>query len=311
MSIKGFLGPFKPIIIVAIALVLVIITLTFFTDLITIGQEPGLPSLEEALPTRYDMEDVTWIDNCQSLQEIDNNLNGAYALETDIDCSNTENWNEGKGFKPITDEEEKTPFTGVLLGRGHTITNLNIDRSLESGVGLFKSIDEEGTVKNIGIENADISGNNFVGVLVGVQGTNGKISGSYTTGSVSGLSEVGGLIGTNTGTTLNSYSTASVTGEERVGGLIGVNWGETTNSYATGSVKGDDSGGLISWNEGEVSGCFWDIETTGQEDSAEGIGLTTNEMQDKSTFTDADWDFTTTWYMPENNYPDFIWNQGI
>ena len=40
-----------------------------------------------------------------------------------------------------------------------------------------------------------------------------------------------------------------------------------------------------------MTSCFWDIETSRQSTSAEGMGKTTAEMQTASTFLDAGWDF--------------------
>jgi len=67
-------------------------------------------------------------------------------------------------------------------------------------------------------------------------------------------------------------------------------------------------------NFGYVGDCFWDIDnqTHGITESI-GLnggpvknveGLPTTQMQTKSTFTDADWDFINTWNIGENQtYP--------
>ena len=61
---------------------------------------------------------------------------------------------------------------------------------------------------------------------------------------------------------------------------------------------------------------FWDIETSGQAESAGGEGKTTAEMQMKSTFTDAVWDFVdetengteNIWWILEGlDYPRLWW----
>ena len=52
----------------------------------------------------------------------------------------------------------------------------------------------------------------------------GTISNSYSTGSVNGTNNVGGLVGYNPyGIISNSYSTGSVNGTSYVGGLAGYN----------------------------------------------------------------------------------------
>ena len=63
----------------------------------------------------------------------------------------------------------------------------------------------------------------------------GRVSNSYATGSVSGDFYVGGLVGNNwwAGTVTNSYATGSVSGDFYVGGLVGDNdSGMVSNSYA-------------------------------------------------------------------------------
>jgi large repetitive protein len=139
---------------------------------------------------------------------------------------------------------EGISFTGVFDGNGHTITGLKI--ASETGAGLFSI--NEGTIKNVAVLNADInSSKNDAGILVDVN--NGTIENSYTTGSITGLSNVGGLVGYSNGVIRNSYSTANVKANaKQAGGLVGItNRGSLTeNVYATGSVTSGQSnaGGL-------------------------------------------------------------------
>jgi len=62
-------------------------------------------------------------------------------------------------------------------------------------------------------------------------------------------------------------------------------------------------------NEGTITNCFWDTETSGQATSDGGTGKTTAEMKTQSTFTDAGWDFTTPiWTIQaeiNDGYPSF------
>jgi hypothetical protein len=48
--------------------------------------------------------------------------------------------NGDKGFEPIG--EGNSPFTGTVDGNGYTISNLHIDRSGSSRVGLFSTVRE-------------------------------------------------------------------------------------------------------------------------------------------------------------------------
>jgi hypothetical protein len=69
---------------------------------------------------------------------------------------------------------------------------------------------------------------------------------------------------------------------------------------------------------GEVTGCFWDIQTSRQTGSAGGTGKTTAEMQTARTFLDAGWDFVgetangseDIWKISEGlGYPRLSWEK--
>jgi hypothetical protein len=69
-----------------------------------------------------------------------------------------------------------------------------------------------------------------------------------------------------------------------------------------------DVGGLVGINVGQVTGSFWDTQTSGLSTSAGGTGKTTAEMQMISTFTSAGWDFWNIWDICEGtNYPRLVW----
>jgi hypothetical protein len=235
------------------------------------------------------------IGSCAGLQDMRDDLSGDYYLATDIDCSNTVNWNSGAGFEPVGDDSNK--FTGTFHGQGYTITGLHIHRPTTTHVGLFGYTGSGSEIEEVGLEDVDVSGCWRVGGLVG--SNEGTISTSYSTGSVWGdFYQVGGLVGSNDWLITDSYSTVSVSGFESVGGLVGSNFGTIRNSYSTGSVSGGtdstDVGGLVGYNyNADVYASFWDTETSGQGTSVRGTGRTTAEMMSKSTFTTpiAGWDF--------------------
>ena len=158
--------------------------------------------------------------------------------------------------------------------------------------------------------------NNDVGGLVGLM-HGGAITASYATGSVSGDDYVGGLVGLMQGGAITaSYATGSVTGNRQVGGLAGASGhiGSITASYATGSVSGNrDVGGLVGIRFGsslvEVTGSYWDTQTTGQDSSGGGTGKTTRELQAPTEaagiYADWDaghWDFGTAKQYPALKY---------
>ena len=138
-------------------------------------------------------------------------------------------------------------------------------------------------------------GDNFGG-LAGVN--SGVIAASYATGTVSGngFADVGGLVGDNqyTGVITAVYAVGAVSGRaDRHGGLIGLNRGIVTVCFSTGEVP-RGGGGLIERNgdDGDVTNCYWDTETSGQSDSAGGDGKTTSELQSPTGYEGpyTDWD---------------------
>ncbi len=177
----------------------------------------------------------------------------SYVLANDIDASETSGWNSGAGFVPIG--SSALGFVGTFDGQGHTISDLTINLPSASSVGLFGF--SGGTIENVGLIGGSVTGNLFVGALVGEN--EGTITNSYATSAVSsGAGYVGGLVGDNeAGTIANSYATGAVdggVGSNSVGGLVGQTEIDSIirDSYATGTVSGgagsQDVGGFIGTN---------------------------------------------------------------
>ena len=159
-----------------------------------------------------------------------------------------------------------------------------------------------------------VTGEEYVGGLCG-DNENGIISNCYSMGSVTGENDVGGLVGRSSASISNCYSTGSVTGEDAVGGLVGESSASISNCYSLGTVTGSSRvGGLVGDNYScSISNCFWDVETSGNAYSDGGVGLSTAEMQTRTTYTDSGWDFVgetnngieDIWIM--DGYPVFSW----
>ena len=184
------------------------------------------------------------------LQGMGEYLSSTFGLHNNIDASGTSNWNSGAGFTPIG---ISSPFTGTFNGNNYTISNLFINLPTTDNVGLF-GYTSGATIENVGLLNANITGQNNVGALVGYSNNSSRIDNSYATGSVSGNQNIGGLVGYNTNTSSidNSYATGSVSGVLDIGGLVGQNYSSSIdNSYATGSVIGSGNavGGLVGAND--------------------------------------------------------------
>ena len=181
--------------------------------------------------------------------------------DVDANDHNGAYWNSGAGWSPIgNDTSASTRYQARFKGNGHTIANLFFNRSSSNDLGLFGATHDGSMVELVGLTNVNVSGENWVGALVGT--SRGDIYGSYSTGRVSGENDVGGLAGLVTGSIKASYSTAAVIGtgsgsSNNAGGLAGwsgfASGGSITASYATGSVTAAGTlqiGGLV----GEING---------------------------------------------------------
>jgi hypothetical protein len=197
--------------------------------------------------------------NDGTLQGIQGNLTGNYALGGNIDASATSSWNSGAGFAPIGTSGSSS-FTGTFEGLGNTISSITIHPATTVG-GLFGFVGSGGTVRDVGLSNASVavSYGNLAGGLVGYLDTGGTVTNAWTSGSVTGNATLGGLVGENKGAISDSYSTSSVrigiSGlTTLVGGLVGNNWGTISDSYATGSVDSSISSGAANSYAGGLIG---------------------------------------------------------
>ena len=180
-------------------------------------------------------------------------------LTADIDLT-------GKNWTPIgTSFSNK--YTGTFDGGGHTIKGLTVTTN-DQFVGLFGSIGNAGTVKNVMMEDVQITSNRSSGFAGGVAGySDGTIENCSVSGSVSGTVYVGGVVGAQwEGSITGCSSSATVKGMVHVGGVVGqTNGGATlTACYATGNVtleidprKNIAGGSLVGFNGGNgVRACY-------------------------------------------------------
>jgi hypothetical protein len=293
-------------------------------------------------PPSKDLEIRTWYD----LDAVRDNLAGNHTLMNDLNSTTlgyeelaSPTANGGKGWQPIGIYHPHGPtaytgFMGTFDGQGYEICDLYINRPNEdSSVGLFMDVDD-GVIEDIGVTNVTVIGENGVGALAGCI-MDGAVRNSYSTGSVTGNDDVGGLVGRarcvvidsyfagsvngyeyigglvaeNFGTVRRSYFTGNVTGSSFVGGLVGANYqGTLDQSYSSGNVTGyEHVGGLVGGNTDTVSNSFWDTQTSGQATSAGGTGKTTAQMKNIATFSGAGWNIVAVGGPGERN-PAYIWN---
>lgn len=204
-----------------------------------------------------------------------------------------------------------TQWEGTLDGNNLVIMNFSYSNATGDGVGLFGGV-KSGTIKNLGILNANVTGRMNTGVLLGLRNGAGSftIDNVYAMGTVSGTQYTGGLVGqlqSATNTVQNSWSAATVAaGTDHVGGLVGRAYdtdfvsayaegnvtstgnyvggligmddaaSTITTSYATGVVNASGAtgnvGGLIGDNAGSVSGSYATGAVTSSHASATKVG---------------------------------------
>ena len=217
------------------------------------------------------------ITNCEELNATRNDLSAYWILMNDIDMSDcgVQNWNGGQGFIPIGAGGNPmpsggTPFIGSFNGQNHTISNLYINRPSSNWQALFGYVETSGVIKNLGVTFVNVEGSMCVAGLIGRNGylQGGTITNCYSTGTVTGGTQVAGLIGRGSGGTItNCYSTADATGTASyfVGGLIGYygNYaGTITNCYSTGDITGTGASGYVGGLIGQVCAFYGTVTIT-------------------------------------------------
>lgn len=186
------------------------------------------------------------ITNTSELQAMEDDLGAYYVLADDINASDTHEANDGAGFVPIEF------FRGSFNGNGYKISELHINRSEESDIGMFGIVDG-GEVRNVEFTQISITGYDRVGGVIGKTEGDTQIRRVSVSGDITGnepeYTLAGGVIGgANDNTSIRRVSTSvDVTGSETVGGIIGQAGDNTilTGVSSSGSVTGDRAGGVI------------------------------------------------------------------
>lgn len=148
-------------------------------------------------------------------------------------------------------------FSGSLDGNGFCIRNFTLEGGRHLGlIGVMHG----GVVTHLGLEGITIeaTGDNAGGLVGGNYG-GGSIERSYSTGTVSGREDVGGLVGANIGSIGECHSSCTTSGSSNVGGLAGMNFkgGSISASRSSGEVTGSAYvGGLVGASSGEITASY-------------------------------------------------------
>lgn len=234
----------------------------------------------------------------------------------------------GVEWTPIADGYDDA-FKGVFDGNHHILSNLTIEDS-DRYTGFFGRLDGA-TIKNLGIENANIvSDYADVAILAG-NAKGGAISSCYVTGNIMGAAGVGGILGS---THSSAHETAITNCYARVAlscdgsrytydwaGISG--WNEATSvriencySACVGEMRP-----IAGWSDGsavsnsQFANTYFD-KTLSPDFSTEAgrtdLGKTSGELKIQSTFTD--WDFENIWAINagiNGGYPYLLGFDGV
>lgn len=214
----------------------------------------------------------------KAIQNADSDALGYnYALMGDINASDVENYVAiGTGNNDV--DGNNIGFTGTFDGRGNRIIGLTVDAvngQKTVNAGIFSTIGEGGTVKNVNIYSGNFTGTDTAGAVAGVnKGRIENVTGFGNTVEVIGAGIVGGIVGKNEGkgtfgiedgaSTLTGngiYDVQSIgsviTASGVAGGLVGINDGALGNSYSDSAVTStagtsNGLGGVAGVNKGDV-----------------------------------------------------------
>jgi len=208
----------------------------------------------------------------------------------------------GDNYGSITNSHADGNLTGHSGAVAGGLVGTNEDNAsvvLSHATGTVSQAEDAGGLigGNSGIVSLSSATGSVSAVYVagGLVGASGKatalVDRCFAIGSVqiSAGNEAGGLIGLNYGTTTNAYATGSVSDEVvhgLIGGLVGRNYstdnqqGSIRTSYSTGVLgTGALIGGLIGQDDksGFVANSYWDTETSGVSNPAQGAGYPPND----------------------------------
>ena len=231
------------------------------TIIITVSEDKGYTVSEDG--NTYEVY------NAEGLKNIAELVNGG---KTDIDITLTSDITLTEVWTPIGTYDN--PYTGTFDGGNHTITGLTVMGS-DKYAGLIGYLDTGGKVMNVVLEDVKIESDNQNAYVGGVAGDSwGTIENCSVSGSVSGTTFAGGVVGSQWGGSITGCnSSATVKGEVFVGGIAGeTNSGASlTGCYATrdvtvenGGTNNSHAGGVVGYNGGgTLTACYATGSVTG------------------------------------------------
>lgn len=159
-------------------------------------------------------------------------------------------------------------FKGHFDGNGKTVA-LNIN-SENDNQGLFGYVATGGVVENVTVTGT-VTGQSYAGGIVGANA--GTVQNCVNGATVSGVGRLGGVTGGNNGTVQNCVNKAAVSGTgDRVGGVSASSSGTVQSCVNEAAVSGKDKvGGVAGHSIGMVQNCINKAAVTGTGSSIGGV----------------------------------------
>lgn len=184
--------------------------------------------------------------------------------------------------KDITLTEVWTPignssnqYTGTFDGNDHAISGLTIDQSGIDYVGLIGYIGNGGAVKNLTLEDVNITAARYTGAVAGRN--NGTIENCSVSGTVkSSSNNAGGITGYNYGTITGCSASGNVSANAYAGGIVAFFvTGSITDCHSSATVEGNYLVGGVAGNMSDnatLTACFstGSVTATGSSDADAG-----------------------------------------
>ena len=175
-----------------------------FFDEYELGNSEALPNITFEVASGTGLEGKTLIYDLAGLQAMNDDLSADYVLMTDIDASDTVNWNGGRGFIPIGEPGDE--YKGTLDGRNHTISNLYQDTTTYGEYTSFIGVlgdpvhaSQNGHVKKLKLIDFTIANVRMgqTGLMIGSMGKSCTATDCYVSGSIHVYigHKIGGFVG--------------------------------------------------------------------------------------------------------------------
>ena len=222
-------------------------------------------------------------------------------------------------------------FSGSFDGKNHVISNLTIEADFignQSQLGFIGNMSYGGQVRNLFLEQVEISGTNYIGGVCGFN--HGDITHCFVTGRIvaasDGMGIVGGICGYNYGylskcsascdlylgdtagycgglcgwnqeIIRECYSASTIhCGDKKraIGGFCGINRDIIEDCYSLGIIYGGNDtesvGGFCGFNQDAVSNCYAVVDVILGQDCDEIGGICGSNYGSRASIRDCFWD---------------------